>query len=176
MRIGSDRRFVGFASIHCAGIVLGTVLACAAGPASPDRMEQQTSDADVLAGSELEYTESGGFAGRVHQARLIATAGRVEVEYRPAESPRAGVLRGTLEAARYTELWREAERIGIWTMSSPPKSRGADMMEYELRARLATKSHAVRWRPEAPAPDALAGAADLGRRILAAARDVTVLR
>jgi hypothetical protein len=144
--------------------------------ASTDLLSRQPSDAEVRAGSELEYTESGGFAGRVHQARPIATSGQVEVEYRPVEPSGSDVLRGTLEDARYAELWREAERIGIWSMASPPRSRGADMMEYELRVRLATKSHALLWGIRATAPDGPAGAADLGRRILAAARDVTVYR
>lgn len=176
MRVTARQWPVGLlVSIHSAGIVLVTILACAAGQTSPDRAGR-VSDAAVLADSEMEYTESGGFAGRVHQARLAARGGRVDVEYRPAESPQAPVVRGTLEANRYTELWREAERIGIWTMTSAPKSSGADMIECELRVRLGTRSHAVRWQAGAPGTSSLARAAELGGRILAAAREVTLER
>ena len=164
-------RFAGL-SIQCAGIVLATILACAAGQTSPDRV-RPAEEAAVLANSEMEYTDSGGFAGRVHRARLVATAGRVTVEYRPAEPSQMALLRGTLEPNRYMELWREAERIGVWTMSSPPKSPGADMIESELRVRLDARSHVVRWQPEAAVPASVAGAVELGRRILAVAGQLT---
>jgi hypothetical protein len=176
MTDASRARPVGFvAAVQCAGIVLGTVLACAAGQTSPDRVSVAP-EAAVLAGSELEYAESGGLAGRIHHARLVASGGRVDVEYRPAESRQAGIQRGTLEASRYIELWREAERIGIWGMTSARRSRGADLMESELKVRLDSKTHSVRWQPEGSGPPALAGANELGRRILAAAREATLLR
>ena len=155
--------------------LLGAVMTCAVGTKPPDRASQ-TVDPAVLTSSEMEYTESGGLMGRTQQVRYVAKGGRVEVEYRPAGRPQDPVLRGMLEADRYMEFWREAERIGIWTMSTPPKSAGADMVESELRVRLPTKSHAVRWQIGAPGAPALTSAAELGRRMLAAAREVTLER
>jgi hypothetical protein len=111
-------------------------IACASGQPLPAR-DQPALASDILADSEVTYVESGGIAGRVHEAHFAAKGSRVEVAYRPAD-PRAGrgTFTGTLEPEKYIELWRDLERSGVWTMTSSPRSRGADLREHELRLRL----------------------------------------
>lgn len=153
-----------------AAMVFWTCGAAGQVPAGPT---PRPADAEVLSGSELYYSESGGIAGRVHEATLTATGGRVSVSYRPGTSGAAGAaLSGTLPAARYLELWRESERIGAWSLpSTPPPAGGADMIQHELRLRLGTQSHRVSW---IEGNSALQEASAFGRRLLDAARDVAM--
>ena len=128
----------------------------------------------MLARSEMEYTESGGLAGRIHRARLIAIGGRVNVEYLPGESRDAQVLRGVLDAdgihgtlARGRANRRLEDEVGA-------EVAWCRLIESELRVRLDAASHVVRWQLEASLPAGVAGAAELGRRMLAMAREVTM--
>jgi hypothetical protein len=156
--------------------VLLWVVVCAAGQPLPDR-NQSAIASDILADSEITYVESGGIAGRLHQAHFAAKGSRVDVEYRPAD-PRAvrGTFTGTLEPDKYIELWRDLERFGVWTMTSSAKSRGADLREYELRLRLGLSRHTVRWDEGNERSDAIRRGAELGRRLLDVARTVTMER
>jgi hypothetical protein len=101
----------------------------------------------------------------------------VKVEYQPAE-PQAmrRTFTGTLEPDKYIELWRDLERSRVWEMASSTKSRGADVLEYELRLRLGLSRHTVRWDEGNEASDAIRRTAELGRRLLGVARTVTMER
>ena len=129
----------------------------------------------MLARSEMEYTESGGLAGRIHRARLIAIGGRVNVEYLPGESRDAQVLRGVLDANRlHGTLARGRANRRLEDEVGAEVARWLDMIESELRVRLDAASHVVRWQLEASLPAGVAGAAELGRRMLVMAREVTM--
>ncbi len=156
-----------------AGLAAMTFWTCAAAGQAPSGPAPRPSDADVLSSSELHYSESGGIAGRVHEATLTATGGRVSVSYRPDRSGPADVaLSGTLPAPRYLELWREAERMDAWSLASNRgPAGGADMIQHELRLRLGTRSHRVSW---VEGVSAMRDASAFGRRILEAARDVAL--
>ncbi len=155
------------------GITAMAFWACAAAGQAPAGPAPRPSDAEVLSSSELHYSESGGIAGRVHEATLTAAGGRVSVSYRPDRSGVGDVPQsGTLPAPRYLELWREAERMDAWSLTSRrPPAGGADMIQQELRLRLGTRSHSVSW---VEGSEALREASAFGRRILDAARDVAL--
>ena len=156
-----------------AGAAAMVFWACGAAGQVPAGPTARPTDAEVLSSSELHYSESGGIAGRVHEATLTATAGRVSVSYRPGSSGAAGAaLSGTLPAPRYLELWRESERIGAWSLPSvPPPTGGADMMQHELGLRLGTRSYRVSW---VEGSETMREASAFGRRILEAAREVAM--
>jgi hypothetical protein len=133
----------------------------------------QTDRAALLADSELRYEKSGGIAGFVSGAAIEASAGAITVEHRPATS-RHGMPRetGTLPESDYLELWAEAERADIWSLQGkPPSSVGADIIRYELQARVGERTVLVRWTDEETTPAAVA-AGRIGNRILEAASRV----
>lgn len=127
--------------------------------------------ADLLGDSELFSAVSGGITGRAREGRLTAKSGRVTVEYSPGDRAGAGELTGTLEPSRYLELWQEAERAGIWTLTVSAKATGADLLHHELRVRAGTRSHAVAWTGAAPESPSARVASQIGDRILALARE-----
>lgn len=154
-----------------AGSALGAAARAGAGPG------EDVSAAGLLADSELYYAVSGGIAGRVREARLTAKTGQVTAEYRPGDrSAGALPLSGSLEPMRYVDLWREAEQVGIWTLTVPEKARGADLLQHELRVRASKRSHAVTWTEGAATSPAASAAALIGDRVLALAREVTTER
>jgi hypothetical protein len=127
-----------------------------------------TTDTDLLAGSELLYRESGGFAGRTHEARFVAANGVVEVRYRAPDARNQGEpLTGPVDRDAYIRLWREAERCKAWDRTSAtPIPGAADMIVHELQLRAGTRETTITWTEESSFAD-LAG---LGRQILAAGR------
>jgi hypothetical protein len=143
--------------------------------ASAQRGENKApADADVVSSSELFYSQSGGFAGRVHSARLEATGGTVIVEYRPGEvriSQRT--QEGTMPREVYLSLWREVEALKPWSRESrKPPAGAADMIVHELRMRMGTDSKTLTWTEGTAISDVAAAAT----RILAAAREHTLGR
>lgn len=156
-------------------LVAGGVRGAAPGASFQPREEPGTPD--PLADSELFYTASGGLAGTVREARLIAKAGGVTVEY-SASDHRGGAARltGVLEPSRYLIVWQEAERLGIWTLAVPGKAKGADLIQQEIRVRAGTRSHTVRWTDVAASSPSARTAAQIGERILAVAREATTER
>src|SRR5262245_47173522 len=80
---------------------------------------QETTPAPaLLSDSELVYEVSGGIAGVVRTAKLAAKEGKVAAEYFERNKARET---GTREPSAYIELWKEAERGGIWTLEIPGK-------------------------------------------------------
>jgi hypothetical protein len=138
---------------------------------------QETPEADLLAGSELFYQESGGISGSIETARLLAHSGEVTVEY-ALKSGRTRIDPQTVPvpAARYLELWKEAEWIGIWSLESPGKGSGADLIQHQLRAVAGGRRQVVSWNDGTSATPSLENAARIGERILALARELTTER
>jgi hypothetical protein len=135
------------------------------------------SRAALLADSEISVTESGGIAGRVHAVRLVASAGRVDVEHRSREAPpSAPPLTGSLEVDRYVALWRELEAAGIWQIRSPKPTRGADLIQTEVRVRLGEASHVVNWDDAGVLAPDVRTVAEIARRALAAGRGTASAR
>jgi hypothetical protein len=149
------------------------VMACIVGLLAGDRSQD-----DVLESSEMAYAESGGLAGRFHEARLIARAGTVTAEYRPPErDPAAVPLKGTVDPGPYRALWAEAEHINLWKIEPATKeTRGTDLVNCMLTVRLGTRAHTIRWTVGAPMPIAIQAASQLGVRVLATARASTIER
>jgi hypothetical protein len=130
----------------------------------------QTDRDALLADSELRYEQSGGIAGFVSGATIKAFAGAITVEHRPINS-RHGTPpdTGTLPESDYLELWAEAERADIWSLKGKPSAAGAaDMIQYELQARIGERAVTVRWTDEETTPASVA-ASRIGSRIVAAA-------
>jgi hypothetical protein len=134
-------------------------------------------EAELLSDSELVYESSGGIAGVVRSAKLVARAGQVTAEYSAKEGRSiVGPQNGPLEPSAYLELWREAERLQIWTLEVPAKAKGADEMQHEMRVRVGERRHAVSWSgSDRPSPSEQ-NAVLIGQRILALARDAAALR
>jgi hypothetical protein len=131
----------------------------------------QPSTPDPLYDSDIYYMESGGLAGRVREARLTARGGTVTVEYRPGDAyPSAPAEKGTMEPARYLELWRRAEKADVWSIKPAGKSRGMDLVTHELEIRIEEKSHTIRWDDGQPESEPIRRAAGFGREVLSAAR------
>ena len=156
---------------------IGVLLALAACSAqtAPSRVDQ-AAEAAVLADSEIHYRESGGFAGRVEEARLVASGGSVTIEYRASGLPPTTPMPsgGAMDKDEYLKLWNEAARIGFWTLVPPKKSSGADLIESELLLRLGSKSHQVEWNDGGTV--GVGEIARLGQRIFEAARRAPVER
>jgi hypothetical protein len=133
--------------------------------------QQQTTESDLLSDSELVYQVSGGFAGVVRTARLIAKSGNVTAEYAASDERAAGPQEGAREPARYLELWAEAERAGIWTLRVPGKQKGADLMHHELVARVGERRHSVSWTDGETSSPSARDALRIGESILALARE-----
>jgi hypothetical protein len=101
----------------------------------------------ILADSDVHYVESGGIAGFMTSATLQANKGEVTVEYRPPRSrPSTTPHTGTLTDDEYLEVWKQLEDADVWSLApAPPPPRGADMIGYELRVRLGSKSRRIVW-------------------------------
>jgi hypothetical protein len=138
---------------------------------------QETPEADLLADSELFYQESGGIAGSFESARLFAHSGAVTVEY-ASKSGRTRIDPQTVRvpAARYLELWKEAERIGIWSLESPGKGGGADQIQHQLRAAAGGRRQVITWTDGTGAPPSVENAAGIGERVLTLARELATER
>lgn len=144
-------------------VLLAAVLAAIASGAQDDAL---------LSNSEIAYTESGGLAGRVREARFVALARAVSVAYRPGDAGGQSVTQqGTLDAMLYVDLWREVLRIGVWEITSPARSRGMDLIEHQLWIRQDSKMHTIRWDDGAPMSGKIQQVSDLGRRLIAIAKD-----
>ena len=155
--------------------VLASVVTCA-GQTAPSRVDAPTAAA-LLADSEIQYVESGGFAGRTHEAHMQATNGRVEVRYRPPDVRGPdGTQAGVVDADVYVALWREADRLDLWTLESPRGSPGADLIQYELRIRRGTRAHVVRWDEGASLEGRLRDGAAWAQKVLATAREYAACR
>lgn len=110
--------------------------------------QQKTAEADLLSDSELIYRVSGGFAGVVRTARLVAKTGNVTAEYAASDASEERAVdpqTGPREPARYLELWADAERAGIWTLQVHKQKGGADLMYHELAARVGERRHSISW-------------------------------
>jgi hypothetical protein len=134
-------------------------------------------NAVLLSGSEISVTESGGIAGRTHATRLVASEGRVAVEYRAREVPvSAPPFMGTLEGDRYVALWRELEAIHIWDIRSPEPRAGADLVYREVRIRLGESGHVVRWDEAGELTPEIRRLSETARRVLEAGRQSAFAR
>ena len=165
-----DRRW-----LTCAALVITTVTC--AGQTAPTNVGATAATA-LLNDSEIHYIESGGIAGRVHEARFKAANGRVTVEYRaPDLQFPEGLQAGTVDNDAYLALWREAERLDLWTLASGRPSRGADVVQSELRLLQGTRMHEARWDEEhASSSERLRTTASWARRVLAVAREYAANR
>jgi hypothetical protein len=164
-----DRRW-----LSCAAVLIATVT-CAGqtGPASVG----PTNPATVLGDSEIHHSESGGIAGRVHEAHFRAAESGVTVEYRaPDLHFPSGSQTGTVDNDAYVALWREADRLDLWTLQSPRRSPGADLIQSELRIRQGTRTHVIRWDEASASSDRLRDVAAWGRRVLAVGREYAANR
>jgi hypothetical protein len=128
-------------------------------------------NASLVNDSEIRYVESGGIAGRVHEAHFKASDGKVIVEYGGADlrAP-TGLQAGNVENDAYLALWREAERLNLWTLASPAPSKGADFIQSELTIRHGSRSKVIRWDDESASAGRLRDVAAWAKRVLAMAR------
>jgi hypothetical protein len=150
--------------VACVLVLVAALVPRAGGQANPA----------ALADSELAYAENAGLAGRVREGRLIGRTEGVDVEYRPANAhPAAPPRTGKAVLERYAQLWREAERMDVWSVSSPPASRRPNQVRHELTLRWAERMHVLRWDDDAARDARIRDAAQLGRRILELARNST---
>ena len=158
----------------CAAILLAT--ATCAGQAGPGSVAPSPT-ASPLKDSEIRYVESGGIAGRVHEAHFKATDGKVIAEYgAPDLRAPTGLQAGNVENDAYLALWREAERLDLWTLKDPAPSKGADMIQSELQIRLGSRSKVIRWDDEGAASGRLRDVAAWAKRVLATAREYAANR
>jgi hypothetical protein len=139
--------------------------------------QAETPEADLLAGSELSYQRSGGIAGSIETAKLVARSGVVTAEY-ASKSGRTRIEPQTapVPAARYVELFQEAERAGIWSLEAPRKDGGADQIQYQLSAVAGGRRQLVSWTDGTSSSPSVANAVRIGERILALARELTTER
>jgi hypothetical protein len=155
-----------------AGFFFAVTAVCGAGAS-----QEPTKEAELLSDSELVYELSGGIAGIVRSARLVAKGGQVTAEYASNDEPHLVVpQKGPLEPARYLALWKEAERAGLWTLEVPEKTKGADQFQHALRARVGERRHSVSWIDGDGGTTSERNAVLIGERILALARDAAALR
>ena len=123
------------------------------------------------------YVESGGIAGRTTEAHFTAADGRVTAGYRgPDLRAPEGMQMGTVENQAYLALWPDAERLKLWTIQSPPKATGADLIEHELRIRQGTRSHVIRWNDANVSSGRIGDVEAWARRVLAVAREHAALK
>jgi hypothetical protein len=151
----------------------GLVVAQSAAPQASIPPQVPAPAATVLSGSEIVVVESGGIAGRIHSVRLLASDGRVDVEYRPPGN-RAGFT-GAIESERFLSIWRQFEEAGIWSMRSPAPTKGADLAQVEVRIRLADTIQTVRWDELNQTVD-VRGLAKIAREALALGQQATMSR
>jgi len=131
----------------------------------------------VLAGSEIAVVESGGIMGRIHSAHFVAADGRITVEYRAPEVRASGApFTGTIEPERYLALWRQLEAARVWSMRSAAPTRGADLIQVEVRLRLGDAAHVVRWDEANQQTKEVRELGDIVRRALALGREATFSR
>ena len=152
----------------------GILLASAARVACAS--QEPSTESELLSDSELVYEMSGGIAGVVRSAKLVARGGQVSAEYAGDEIPGGGPNTGPLERAPYLELWKEAERAGIWTFHVPPKEKGADLFQHEIRVRVGARRHSITWTEGDGTTSEERNAMSISERILALARDAAALR
>jgi hypothetical protein len=141
----------------------------ALGGAAP---QKETPESELLSDSELVCAVSGGIAGIVRTATLSARSDHVMAEYASNEIPGGGPSRAPLEKARYLELWKEAERAGIWTLQVPGKEEGADLIYHSLTVRVGGRRHSISWTEGGGSTDATR----IGERIVSLAREAAALR
>jgi hypothetical protein len=150
-----------------AAVLLATVTCAGQTPGRGD----VTSSA-LLNDSEIQYVESGGIAGRLTEAHFKAADGKVTAGYRgPDLRAPEGMQVGNVENVAYLALWREADRLNLWTMQNPPKASGADLIESELRIRQGTRTHVIRWNEGSMSTNKMSDVAAWARRVLAVARE-----
>jgi hypothetical protein len=165
-----DRRW-----LSCVALFLAT--ATCAGQAGQGGVGAGAPPSESLKDSEIRYTESGGIAGRVREARFTARDGKVIAEYGgPDLRAPEGLQAGNVENDAYVALWREAERLDLWTLASPAASKGADLVQSELTIRQGSRSKVIRWDETAAASDRLRDAAAWAQRVLEVAREYAALR
>lgn len=150
-----------------AAVVLVTVTCAGQTPGRGD-----VSSSAVLKDSEIQYVESGGIAGRTTEAHFKAADGKVTAGYQgPDLRAPEGMQVGNVESDAYLALWREADRLNLWIVKNPPKASGADLIESELRIRLGSRSHAIRWNEGSMSAGKMSDVAAWARRVLAVARE-----
>jgi hypothetical protein len=151
---------------------LFAVLVLLVPPAVAASVQTPASEAALLAGSEISVTESGGIAGRVHAVKLTASSGKVSVEYRAREvPPNTPAFTGTLATERYIALWRDLEAANVWEVQSRKPSRGADLIQTELRIRLGESSRLISWDDGGAVAPQIRRLVEVARRALAAGRE-----
>jgi hypothetical protein len=156
-------------------LVLVATVTCA-GQTGPSRVEAPSAEA-LLKDSGIHYVESGGIAGRVTEAQFEAVGARVTAGYRgPDLHAPEGLQKGTVDNDAYVALWREGERLNLWTIQAPRRGGGADLIESELRIRQGTRSHVIRWNETTATSDEVRDVAAWARRVLAVAREYAAFR
>jgi hypothetical protein len=148
-----------------------------AGQTGPSRVDAPSAGA-LLGDSEIRYIESGGIAGRTYEARFGAKDARVTAQYGGPDLrlPDGGLQAGTVENDAYVKLWREADRLNLWTIESPRKAIGADLIECELTIRLGTRSQVIRWNDVSAGADRIRAVAVWAKRVMAVAREYAAYR
>jgi hypothetical protein len=165
-------------SIGCT-LFLAATITCA-GERDPALVgaASDASQSAVLDDSEIAYVESGGIAGRVHEAHFKAAAGGVTVGYRSPDirAPDGTPQAGTVDGEAYVALWRDVDRLNLWSVTSPPRSVGADLIQHELRIRSGKRSHLIRWDEGTAASTRIRDVAAWAQRVLAVAREYAANR
>jgi hypothetical protein len=150
------------------------LVACAVSTPSTTSPTSARAREDLLADSEVAYHAAAGPGGRGMEAKLIAKDGRVTVELRFDSSDRkSGPTHGTMAAEEYRTIWQKAEQSGIWTLSVPGATAGADAVDYALRVRIGERVHAVTWNQRTASLPEAQVAEGLGQKVIAAARAAT---
>jgi len=159
----------------CLAVVIFAVTC--SGQTKPATTTNTPPSSDVLADSEIQYTASGGIAGRTQQAILRAENSRVEARYRPGDVRGSDAAQaGVVEPNAYLLLWRDLDRLNLWTIESAPRSRGADLIEHELRIRRGTRTHVIRWDDGLAPAGRLKDAAAFAQKVEGIAREYAAFR
>jgi hypothetical protein len=159
--------------VRALGAVVFVTATCAG--QTPGRGD--VSSSAVLKDSEIQYVESGGIAGRLTEAHFKAADGKVTAGYRgPDLRAPEGMQVGNVENDAYLALWREADRLNLWTIQNPPKASGADLIDSELRIRQGPRTHVIRWNEGSMSASKMGDVAAWARRVLAVAREYAAFR
>jgi hypothetical protein len=127
---------------------------CASGqdgqaPTAPSGIDAES----LLADSAMRFESSGGIAGFVSGASIVAKDGVVSVEYRPpfgrmTAEPR----RGTMAPGEYLALWKDVLQSGLPSLPSTgePEPRGADRIRNVFEVRRGSAATTLIWMDAEP--------------------------
>jgi hypothetical protein len=118
-------------------------------PAAPSGLETEA----LLADSAMRFESSGGIAGFVSGATLVAKDGVVSVEYRaPFGRLTTAPRRGTISADAYLALWKDVLQSGLPSLpsTSEPDARGADRIRNVFEVRRGPAATTLIWMDDEP--------------------------